>query len=129
MRSYDHSHLNETEKPVELGRFVRRGELEIDKLFRALVKFEGSDLHLKVGSPPIIRVAGTLRPLNRGPIDEEEMARLVLPLFHHDAQRMKISRRTAAATSPIRCRSTTSAGGSASTCCSRWAAWAWWPGG
>ena len=25
-------------------------ELEIDKLFRALVKLEGSDLHLKVGS-------------------------------------------------------------------------------
>ncbi len=83
-------HQNETEKPVELGRFVRRGELEIDKLFRALVKFEGSDLHLKVGSPPVVRVTGALRPLNRGPIDDEEMARLVLPLFHHDAHRMKI---------------------------------------
>ena len=27
--------------------------LEIDKLFRALVKLEGSDLHLKVGCPPL----------------------------------------------------------------------------
>ena len=66
------------------------GELEIDKLFRALVKFEGSDLHLKVGSPPVVRVGGTLRPLNRGPVDDEEMAKLVLPLFHHDAHRLKI---------------------------------------
>ena len=41
-------------------------ELEIDKLFRALVKLEGSDLHLKVGRPPIVRVHGELRPLNRG---------------------------------------------------------------
>ena len=28
-------------------------ELEIDKLFRALVKLEGSDLHLKAGRPPM----------------------------------------------------------------------------
>ena len=81
---------NENPKPVELGRFGQRGELEIDKLFRALVKFEGSDLHLKVGSSPIVRVTGSLRPLNRGPIDDEEMARLILPMFRHDAHRMKI---------------------------------------
>ncbi len=30
---------------------VTRQELEVDKLFRALVKLEGSDLHLKVGRP------------------------------------------------------------------------------
>ena len=83
-------HLNETEKPVELGRFAQHGELEIDKLFRALVKFDGSDLHLKTGSSPVVRVGGTLRPLKSGPIDDEEMARLVLPLFHHDARHLKI---------------------------------------
>jgi twitching motility protein PilT len=44
-----------------------------------LVKLEGSDLHLKVGRPPIVRVNGTLRPLNRGPIDDEEMVRLCFP--------------------------------------------------
>ena len=57
---------------------VRKQELEIDKLFRALVKLEGSDLHLKVDCPPHVRVKGTLRPLNRGPIDDEEMVRLLL---------------------------------------------------
>ena len=76
--------------PSNSARFRPHGELEIDKLFRALVKFEGSDLHLKVGSPPIVRVTGSLRPLNRGPIDDEEMARLVLPMFQHDAHRLKI---------------------------------------
>ncbi len=50
------------------------------------MKFEASDLHLKVGSPPVIRVTGELRRLNRGPIDDDEMARLVLPLFQHDAR-------------------------------------------
>ncbi len=55
---------------------------EIDKLFRALVKLEGSDLHLKVGLPPYVRVAGTLRPLNRGPIDDEEMVRMIFDMFN-----------------------------------------------
>ncbi len=59
-----------------------KGELEVDKLFRALVKFEGSDLHLKVGRPPMIRVRGELRPLNRPPIDAEEMVRLLWPTMN-----------------------------------------------
>ncbi len=56
-----------------------RKELEVDKIFRALVKLEGSDLHLKVGQPPMVRVRGELKPLNRGPIEAEEMVRLLLP--------------------------------------------------
>ena len=56
-------------------------ELPVDKYFRALVKLEGSDLHMKVGQPPIIRVHGTLRPLNRGPVDSEEMTRLLAPML------------------------------------------------
>jgi twitching motility protein PilT len=69
---------------------ANHGELEIDKLFRALVKFEGSDLHLKVGAAPIIRVAGSLRPLNRGAIDLDEMNRLLLPMFENDQRRKRI---------------------------------------
>ena len=65
-------------------------ELQIDKLFRALVKLEGSDLHLKVGCPPFVRVRGSLRPLNRGPIDAEEMDRLILPMFDRDQRRQRI---------------------------------------
>ena len=84
------THINTAEKPIEFGRFVQHEELEIDKLFRTTVKFEASDLHLKVGTPPIIRVKGDLRRLNRGPIDDEEMARLLLPTFSNDATRRKI---------------------------------------
>ncbi|HEX7450370.1 MAG TPA: PilT/PilU family type 4a pilus ATPase [Pirellulales bacterium] len=63
-------------------KFVKkREELEIDKLFRALVKLKGSDLHLKAGRPPIIRVNGTLRPLDREPIEDEEMVRLIFAMF------------------------------------------------
>lgn len=58
-----------------------KSELEVDKIFRALVKLEGSDLHMKVGQPPMVRVGGELKPLNRPPIDAEEMVRLLLPMM------------------------------------------------
>jgi len=75
----------ETVRPV----FSKRPRnLEIDKLFRALVKFEGSDLHLKVGRPPFIRVQGSLRPLNHPPIDEDEMARFILPMLDERLRRI-----------------------------------------
>jgi twitching motility protein PilT len=59
----------------------KHADLEVDKIFRALVKLEGSDVHMKVGRPPIVRVDGTLRELNRGPIDDEEMVRLLFPML------------------------------------------------
>jgi len=67
-------------------------DLEVDKLFRALVKVQGSDLHLKVGMPPYVRVAGALRPLNRGPIDDEEMTRMLFEMMDADP-RLKQRRR------------------------------------
>jgi twitching motility protein PilT len=63
-------------------RFLRKKEeLEVDKYFRATIKLEGSDLHMKVGQPPIVRVHGTLKPLNRAPIEMEEMCRLLFPML------------------------------------------------
>jgi len=59
----------------------KRDGLEVDKIFKALVKLEGSDLHMKVGQPPLVRVKGELRPLNRPPIENEEMVRLLIPMM------------------------------------------------
>ncbi|MCS5572447.1 MAG: PilT/PilU family type 4a pilus ATPase, partial [Pseudomonadales bacterium] len=73
----------------DAARFLKsRDELEVDKIFRALVKLEGSDLHMKVGRPPIVRVDGTLRDLTRPPIDREEMVRLLFPMM--DKRQRKI---------------------------------------
>ena len=65
-----------------------REELEVDKLFRALVNQKGSDLHLKVGRPPFVRVAGILRQLNYPSIEREEMVRLLVPMM--DKRQRKI---------------------------------------
>lgn len=66
----------------------QKEEREVDKLFRALVKLSGSDLHLKVGRPPIVRVNGTLKPLNRGPIEIEEMCNLLFPMMNERNRRI-----------------------------------------
>jgi twitching motility protein PilT len=63
-------------------------ELEVDKIFRALVKLEGSDLHMRVGSPPMVRIKGELRPLKRDPVDSEEMVRLVVPMMDERNRRI-----------------------------------------
>ncbi len=60
----------------------KREDNAVDKYFRALVKLQGSDLHMKVGKAPIIRVNGTLKPLNSDPIEIEEMARLLFPMMN-----------------------------------------------
>ena len=67
-------------------------DLEVDKLFRALVKVQGSDLHMKVGIPPHVRVAGALRPLSRGPIDDAEMTRMLFEMIDSEP-RLKQRRR------------------------------------
>ena len=54
---------------------------EIDRMFEALVRLQGSDLHLKVGQPPFMRVKGALQPLKAPRIDDEGMRRLCLPLL------------------------------------------------
>ncbi|MCE2790854.1 MAG: type IV pilus twitching motility protein PilT [Planctomycetota bacterium] len=82
---------SETGKPVDAAdlasRFtVKRVEREVDRYFRALVKMQGSDLHMKVGRPPIIRLHGSLKELNRGPIDNEEMCRLLFPMMNDKAR-------------------------------------------
>jgi len=67
---------------IENSRLQDKPEaLEIDRLFRACVKLEGSDLHLKVDNPPYVRVNGSLRSLKRGPIAAEEMVSLCLPML------------------------------------------------
>ena len=55
---------------------------EIDRLFDALVRLNGSDLHLKADQPPIIRVKGSLQPLKHPKIDDARMRQLCMPIMN-----------------------------------------------
>jgi twitching motility protein PilT len=56
-----------------------RKEPEANKLFRMVMKHEGSDLHLKVGLPPMMRLKGDIRRADMRPLTQEDMERLLLP--------------------------------------------------
>lgn len=56
-------------------------EPEANKLFRNCMKYKGSDLHLKVGLPPAMRLAGVLRQMQLPPLTEADMERLMYPLL------------------------------------------------
>lgn len=51
--------------------------MNINLLLEAMPKLAASDLHLKVGGPPIYRINGELRPVEHPPVSEEEMDKVV----------------------------------------------------
>jgi twitching motility protein PilT len=53
-------------------------EPEVNKLFRMVMKHEASDLHLKVGQPPMMRLRGDIRRVEMRPLSQEDMERLLL---------------------------------------------------
>jgi twitching motility protein PilT len=52
-------------------------EPKINILFRTVKLSEASDLHLKVGLPPMMRLKGVVQKMDVPPITEELMERLV----------------------------------------------------
>ena len=56
-------------------------EPEANKLFRMVMKYKGSDLHLKVGLAPAMRLSGVLRQMQLPPLSEPDMERLMFPLL------------------------------------------------
>ena len=70
---------------------TKRGErkpLEVDKIFRQLIKYGGSDLHLKVGKPPTLRVKGELRELQMDNLSKEMMEALLFPMMDERNRRI-----------------------------------------
>jgi len=74
-----------TPTPVAAG---KRDRLEIDRYFEALVKLNGSDLHLKSGQPPYMRVKGALQPLKSPPISKEKMQEICFPMLDDRQQKI-----------------------------------------
>jgi twitching motility protein PilT len=66
---------------VEANVETMPNEPEANKLFRLVMKYKGSDLHLKVGLPPAMRLTGTIRTMQMPPLTAPEMERLMFPLL------------------------------------------------
>jgi len=63
------------ERPVHLATAEGRGGIveEFNGWLSLLVERNGSDLHVKVGTPPKVRQSGALLPLGREPLSHDEM--------------------------------------------------------
>jgi len=81
MATTEANHEEETAAPTPVRGMKKKGRLEVDRLFEALVRLQGSDLHMKVGQPPIIRVKGSLQPLKHDKLDDETMQRLIFAML------------------------------------------------
>ena len=65
--------------------------LQIAPLLHAVVVNNGSDLHIKAGSVPKIRISGSLVPLQVDPLTPEGVEALVLETMQPDAQQRFLS--------------------------------------
>ncbi len=59
---------------------------EIEKLFRLMAKYGASDLHLKVGAPPVLRIAGALRNLELSALSAPQVKKLIYELLTAEQQ-------------------------------------------
>jgi twitching motility protein PilT len=60
---------------------------QIDKLFYILKERKGSDLHLSVGAPPLIRVAGDLTPVTNSILPPMETRKLLYEIMSENQQK------------------------------------------
>jgi twitching motility protein PilT len=67
---------------------LKAREPEVNKLFRMVMKHEASDLHLKVGQPPMMRLRGDIRRADMRPLTQEDMERLLLPALKEKHRRI-----------------------------------------
>jgi twitching motility protein PilT len=57
-------------------------EPEINKLFRMARKYEASDLYLRVGSPPLIKLRGAIQQAEMRPLSQEDLECLIPPILY-----------------------------------------------
>jgi twitching motility protein PilT len=55
--------------------------VDIDAILKELVERKGSDLHMKVGRPPLMRLQGELLPTEFPPVSREDMDAVILHLL------------------------------------------------
>src|SRR5215470_14780066 len=85
MATADIPEIDQAKVPAEP---LKAREPEVNKLFRMVMKHEASDLHLKVGEPPMMRLRGDIRRADMRPLTQEDMERLLLPALKEKHRRI-----------------------------------------
>lgn len=75
------------ENPVNTHKRAEK-EPELNKYFRAAIKTQANDLHLKVGQPPKLRLYGRLKDTTAGVLTEEKMEQLVFEILSPEQKKI-----------------------------------------
>ena len=59
----------------------------IERYLEILIKNKGSDLHISVGLPPVVRIDGVLKKLDVPPLTNEDVEVLIFPMLSKDQRR------------------------------------------
>ncbi len=57
------------------------GEFPVNQLFRTVMLHEGSDLHLKAGSPGMLRLRNVIQHMATKPLTQEDLEKLLYPIL------------------------------------------------
>ncbi len=79
-------------QPIDSHQTATQNDPKINKFFKAIIKFEASDLHLKVGLPPKMRMGGTLKTMKSEAIDDKKMEELIFGLLTDEQQEFFLKR-------------------------------------
>jgi len=72
-------------QPLDTHMNVRlKKKPRLEKLFKAAIKADASDLHLKVGMPPKLRIHSKLKNTTGDPLDDKEIEKLVFEIMNAD---------------------------------------------
>ena len=77
-----------TDSEQTTGQDPQTREPEINKFFRAAIKTRASDLHLKVGQPPKLRIQDDLKNTTGEPLTEQRLEQLVFEILTDDQKRL-----------------------------------------
>jgi len=75
-----------TTTPPSLGEAAAGRPVEMTDLLRLAVEEGASDLHIAVGSPPVLRIHGGLHPLDTPPLTPQDTERLMKSITSEDHQ-------------------------------------------
>jgi len=79
--------LEKMEKEIDVPK-VSEIPLDLDDLLQVIIEHNASDLHLKVGSPPVARLEGELVPIGEQSLSKNDTKRLVLGSMNENQRRL-----------------------------------------
>jgi twitching motility protein PilT len=66
---------------------LMEGKMQIDELLKLMVEKDASDLHIKVGSPPTLRIQGRLYPIEMPPLRAEDTRGIIFSMITEEQRK------------------------------------------